>query len=281
MDARTALSLRPRRDLHGPGTAPGREIQHSEAAGGFLIALNDEAEHGGVSAETFQLYREAIISEFTRAGLRESYLREAVNWLVSRLGQEFDARGIAADTDIGSRDTARNSIDHLVSAYVAEVFHRTPDLERFSPAFRSPRKLHSGGPLLWHLIRAWTASDPGPWPTTRASLGRPEEIGYLAEWVVAIHLRRAFGERIFNWRPDERREIDFVVAPPGVGVALAEVKCQSRIDDRDVRTLARAGGGLLLSRDLEGVLADALVHAVPAGELLALPHAPVLGRAPR
>jgi predicted AAA+ superfamily ATPase len=176
------------------------------ATGGFLIALNDEAEYGGVRAETFQLYREAIVGEFTRAGLRESYLREVVNWLASHLGQEFNARGIAADTDIGSKDTARNYVDHLVSAYVAAVFYRGFNLERPAPAFRAPRKLHAEDPLLWHLIRGWAASDPDPWPATLASLQQPSEVGHLVESAVAIHLRRAFGDRVFYWRPDERRD---------------------------------------------------------------------------
>jgi predicted AAA+ superfamily ATPase len=133
--------------------------------------------------------------------------------------------------------------------------------------------------LLWHLIRAWAASDPDPWPATLASLAQPHEVGHLVESTVAIHLRRAFGERVFSWRPDERREIDCVVAPPGSEVALAEVKYQSRIDERDVRALAGAGGGLVVSRDFGGSLAQGGVYAVPAGELLAGLDAPSLARA--
>ena len=99
---------------------------------------------------------------FTRAGLRESYLREVVNWVAAHLGQEFDARGIAADTDIGSKDTARTYIDNLVACYAVLVSYRTPSLTVPSPAFRSPKKLHPLAPLLWHLVRAWAASDPDP-----------------------------------------------------------------------------------------------------------------------
>lgn len=49
---------------------------------------------GGIRAETLQAYREAIVGEFTRAGMRESYLREVINWVARHLGQEFDYRDV-------------------------------------------------------------------------------------------------------------------------------------------------------------------------------------------
>ena len=81
--------------------------------GGFLTALNDDATYSQVRAETYQSYRDSIIGEFTRAGLRESYLRELINWLADHLGQAFDYRDVADETDIGSKDTARNYLAHL------------------------------------------------------------------------------------------------------------------------------------------------------------------------
>lgn len=244
--------------------------------GGFLTALNDEADSGGVSAETFQIYREAILGEFTRAGLREAYLREVINWLAVHLGQEFDYRGVAADTDIGSKDTARNYLDHLVATYVGLVFYRTPNLHIPSPGFRGPKKIHPSDPLLWHLVRGWAANDPDPWPAALAALERSDDSGHLVESVVAVHLRRAFGDRVFYWRPDDRREIDFVIQSQGGSVALAEAKYQARVDDSDARTIVNAGGGTLLTRDREGDLAGGAAYALPAAEALALLDAPSL-----
>lgn len=251
-------------------------FQRYLATGGFLTAINDEAGIGGVRAETYQLYREAIIGEFVRAGLRESYLRQVVNWLAAHLGQEFDARGIAADTDIGSKDTAQNYVQHLVATYVAGVFYRTPSLQRLSPAFRAPKKIHAVDPLFWHLVRAWAASDPDPWSATITSLAHPDDVGHLVESVMALHLRRAYGDRVYYWRPDAQREIDFVWEPRQGEALLAEVKYQPKVDDADARTLARAGGGLIASRSWEGRLANG-VYVLPAAELLSLLDAPALG----
>ncbi len=246
------------------------------ATGGFLTGINDEAASGGVRAETFQAHREAIVGGFTRAGLREAYLREVINWLASHLGQEFDYRGIAADTDIGSKDTARSYLDHLTATYVAHVFLRTPDLHKPSPGFRGPKKVHTLDPLLWHLIRAWAANDPDPWLASLAAIARPDDIGHLVESVVGVHFRRAFGDRVFYWRPDQRREIDFVVAPPRESAVCVEVKYQARIDARDARTISDTGGGLLLTSAWEGDLGGGAVYALPTAEALALLDAPSL-----
>ena len=126
------------------------------ASGGFLPAINDVHMYTSVRPETFDVYRQAIAGEFTRADLRESYLREILAWLTAHLGQEFNPGDIARDTDIGSKDTARRYIDHLIDTYVVDVVYRTADLHQPRPAFRSPRKIHPVDPLHFHLLRAWS-----------------------------------------------------------------------------------------------------------------------------
>lgn len=159
---------------------------------------------------------------------------------------------------------------------MATVFYRTPDLRKLSPAFRAAKKLYPIDPLLWHLIRAWAASDPDPWAATVAALQSPDPLGHLVESTVAIHLRRAFGGHVYYWRPDSRREIDFVFAPTGADTALLEVKYQHRVDDHDVRQVASAGGGFAATRSTEAELAGGAVYAIPAAELMLLLDTPSL-----
>jgi predicted AAA+ superfamily ATPase len=252
--------------------------------GGLLTALNDVARDDQVQADTFQAYREAITGEFTRAGLRETYLREVIDWLAHHLGQELDYRGIAADTDIGSKDTARHYLDHLVETYAAILMHRTTSLTTPAPAFRSPKKLHPFDPLFWHLVRAWALSDPDPWRAAVETMSQSAHVGHLIESVVAIHLQRAFGSRVFFWRDRGGQEIDFVIprspARPAdadrPGPSLVEVKYQRQIDERDARLLTSFKGGVLVTRDLDADFADGAVYALPAAEPLVLHDAPAL-----
>jgi uncharacterized protein len=246
------------------------------ATGGFLTAINDVARSGGVKAETYQTYRDAIVGEFTRAGMRESFLREVVNWLASHLGKEFDFRDIAADTDIGSKDTARNYMDNLEASYVTTIVYRASSLSRPAPAFRGPKRVHPVDPLFWHLVNAWASNDPDPWLASLAALENLVQVGHLVESTVASHLARAFGDRVFYWRPSSLQEVDFVVAPPNAPPMLLEVKYQQSIGVQDVGPLTRAGGGLLATRSFNGDVADGSVCAVPVAELLALMHTPSL-----
>ncbi|MFN8633664.1 MAG: ATP-binding protein [Chloroflexota bacterium] len=252
--------------------------------GGFLSALNDVARVGATSPETFQTHRESISGELNRAGLRETYLRELIDWLATHLGQEFDYRGIAADTDIGSKDTARLYLDHMIETYTALITYRTTSLTRPAPAFRSPRKIHPIDPLLWHLIRAWGTSDPDPWRSALETMMRSDEVGHVVESVLAVHLRRAFGDRVFFWRTGMGRELDFVIAPAGprpenAAPALVEVKYQRQVSERDARVLAAEGGGVLVSRSLDTDLADGAVYCIPAADALILLDAPALAPA--
>lgn len=250
-------------------------------SGGFLSALNDVVVHHGILPETFQAHREAISGEFTRAGLREAYLRELIDWLASHLGQELDYRGVAADTDIGSKDTARLYLDHLVETYTAMLVHRTMSLTNPAPAFRSPRKAHPIDPIFWHLIRAWAVSDPDPWPSALETMTRPAEVGHLVESVLTVHFRRAFGDRVFFWRTTDGREIDSVIAAPGrardeEAIQLVEMKYQRQVDERDARILISQGGGTLVTRTLDTDFGDGRVNALPLPDALLLLDAPAL-----
>jgi predicted AAA+ superfamily ATPase len=243
--------------------------------------LNDVARDDRIRAETYQSYREGITGEFTRADLRESYLREVVDWSSRYLGQEFEYSRVAADTEIGSKDTARRHLDQLVEAYVAILLHQTRSLTVPAPAFRSSKKLHPIDPLFWHLIQAWAVNDPDPWPSAVETMTRSAEVGHLVESVLAAHLTRAFGDRVFYWHTTAGREIDFVVAPTGPGSAgkapaLLELKYQRQVSDRDARVLAAEGGGVLVSRSLDGDLMDGAVYVIPAADALALLDAPAL-----
>jgi predicted AAA+ superfamily ATPase len=202
-----------------------------------------------------------------------------VNWLAGHLGQEFDYRGIAADTDIGSKDTAQSYLDLLVASYVALVVYRTPSLTQPAAAFRSPKKIHPADPLWWHLIQGWAASDPDPWPAALTTVATPDQAGHLVESVLAVHLRRAFGDRVYYWRRDERREIDFVLAPSNGPVTLIEAKYQNRVDERDLRPLLEAGGGLVATRQRDGSLSGGLAYALPVATLLASIETPGLSAA--
>lgn len=278
-------SSRPDRTLIGSRLVP--LFERYLLIGGLLTALNDVAGQGQVLAETFQSYREAVAGEFTRAGMRETYLRELIDWLSQRLGQELDYRGIAADTDIGSKDTARHYLDHLVEIYAAVLIHRTTSITAPAPAFRSPRKVHPIDPLFWHLIRAWAASDPDPWPSAVETMTRSEEVGHIVESALTVHLRRAFGDRVYFWRTSDGREVDIVIAGHGrrsgtpAETLLAEVKYQRQVDVRDARTLISAGGGVLVSRSLDADLDDGTVYVLPAADALLLLDAPALSPAGR
>jgi uncharacterized protein len=245
------------------------------ATGGFLSAINEWAGSSRVDAELFEAYRQALIGEFTRAGLRESYLREVVSWAGPRLGREFDYRDVATETDIGSKDTARAYIDVLEATYVAAVCYRANDPAKPAPAFRGPKKLYPLDPLFYHLLRAWAAGEPDPWLAVQALLESGEESGRLVETVVASHLLRAYPGSVFYYRHDNR-EVDFLLGQGTASAMAIEVKYQRQVDERSAAPLVALGGGLLLTRSFEGDLAQGAVYGLPVDVYLSRVPAPAL-----
>lgn len=243
--------------------------------GGYLTVINAAHAEDMVRAEIYEQYREALVGEFTRAALRESYVREVVAWLSGHLGQEFTPGDMAKETDIGSKDTARHYVEHLENTYAVLQSYRTSSLTCPKPAFRAPRKVHPIDPFIFHLLRAWAAADPDPWTAACTCLDHPDDVGHLVESTVMVHLYRAFGDRVYYWRPDRGKEIDAVIHS-GHRLHLLEVKYRQRVGRHDVEELARAGGGLVLSRDENGFLDDGTMYQLPAAEFLACLDTPAL-----
>lgn len=123
-------------------------------------------------------------------------------------------------------------------------------------------------PFAFHSLRSWVFDYDNAWHATEQFLADPNNLGYLVESIVASHLRRIFGERVFYWR--NGREIDFVVFQEEQRLALIEVRYQTQINPDSAKTLTQQGGGLLLTRNRLQYVPEKNVLAVPVHYFLAL-----------
>ena len=100
-------------------------------------------------------------------------------------------------------------------------------------------------------------------------------MGHLVESIASVHLRRAVGDLVFYWRQERGKEIDIVIGRPDLTSILGEIKYRNAFDISDVAELRRYGG-VVLTRDTAGWLADKRVYTLPTAELLACIQAPAL-----
>lgn len=240
------------------------------ATGGYLLALANHLDEGGVEAYVYSLYRDAILGEVARMGRREEVLRPVIIWLHGRLGEEFQWRKLARETGAANHETLRDTVEDLENAYLWHVFKRVKNPSGCEPAQKSPKKLYPLDPFTWHMLSAWGRGITGGWRHTQAGLSDPSNVGTLVESVVADHLRRLFGSYAFYYRTRGGQEIDFTACSEGRARGLIEVKYRRTIQRKHRSALRDRGGGLLLTRDSHTWHPEDRVREVPVSVMLAL-----------
>lgn len=228
--------------------------------GGFPRSINSFLKAGKVEDFVYELHRDSFIGEVVRVGKRESYLREIITWISERHGNPFDWRDISRETDIGKHDTARDYAEDLELLFLWDVFFKSQNLDRPSPAFRSQKKIYFKDPFIFQAFRSWSRGTLEAWKATMDYLMNPTYKAVLVESIIAAHLKNRFGREVFYWKPDH--EVDFLIFREGRLHQLIEVKYQERIRAEDFRHLKKAGRGLLLSKS------DFKIHE---GNILVMP----------
>jgi len=244
-----------------------RLFEHYLATGGFPRPVTAEAAAGQIPTHVYEIYRDAVLGDVSKLGRRESYFRELLGWVTRRLGDPFDWRDVARETDIGKHDTVREYVEDLELSFLWDVLYRVKTLGEPAAALRSGKKVYFKDPFIYHALGAWVRGLLEPWSESVRSLADPEKQGKLVEAVVASELRRRRGEFVYYFR--NRQEIDFIVYREGQLEALIEVKYQDRIHPEDWRPLVRSGSGILLSRSTLDFPEDRVI-VIPVAYALAL-----------
>lgn len=236
--------------------------------GGFPRSIRDEAEHGRIKQDVYKLYRDAFVGDLARLGRRESLLRELAQWLINRRENPFDWSDAARETQLGTHPTVREYVEDAEAVFLWEVLYKSKSLGESLRAPRSSKRVYFADPFSFHCFRSWVFGYDNAWRATEEFLADPNNLGYLVESMVASHLRRQFGERIFYWRNGQ--EIDFVVFQEEKRSALIEVKYQGQINTDNAKALVQQGGGVLLAKNHLAFSPEKKILAIPVHYFLAM-----------
>jgi predicted AAA+ superfamily ATPase len=238
--------------------------------GGYPHATAAEQLGGRIDAGVYQLYRAAITGQMKRAGYREGPFREIVTWAAAaHLGREFSWNAVAADTDVGTKDTARRYVEDAEKLFLWHVLQRARSATTPAPALRSPKKLYPVDPFSWHVLASWAAGDADPWAASVTRLADPAIRGELVESVAADHFIRGYAPFAFYHRaPQGQEEIDLVLHRESAQSRI-EIKYRQRVTKVHANHLAKYGGGLLVTVDALEYDGDTNVAQIPLYALLA------------
>lgn len=216
-------------------------------SGGFPRPVRDLAAYGLIKADVFRLYKEALLSDMVRMGRREAAFRELCQWILIRGQNPFEWTDGARETSVGTYPTVREYIEDAEAAFLWNVIYKLRNLAKPFRAPRSGKKVYFRDPFVFHAIRSWVLGYQAPYEAAEEFLKDPAGTGVLVENIVASHLGRQGQGDMFYWK--NGGEIDFVIFEGAERKALVEVKYQERGAASRAKSLIRAGGGIVLSKN--------------------------------
>ena len=233
--------------------------------GGFLTALNDFHVECIVRPATLAIYSDWIRGDFLKRGKRETYLREVLAAIGTRLGSHMSWNALARDLSVDHPATVADYVD-LLERMDAVFVQRALREDRLVGAPKKARKVAFTDPFILHAARSWTEPSADPYrDRIQPFLADPERASAVVESVVASHARRAFPTYYIKAAGGE---VDIAIVS-GRRFFPIEVKWRTQLRPADSKQLAKYDRGTVVART-EAVHEAAGVPVLPLPRALAL-----------
>lgn len=180
-----------------------KELNKYLISGGIPRIVNDYFDNKQISMDSFNLYRDWIISEIAKNGKKEHIAKVILQRILFSISSDISYNAFASDTGIGSHNTVYDYISFLEDAFVVKQIYNY-DYRQKKINFKKNKKIYLKDVFLFWLLNGWLNGD---FAAYKKLAHNPELFGKLAKNSVFIHLESLFKEISF-YRSD--KEIDFI-----------------------------------------------------------------------
>jgi len=239
-----------------------RLLEQYLITGGVPRSINDFFSKNRIDNSIYELYIRSLIGDLARWQFQETYVKQILRSIVSKLTTNVSWQSIVKDTDIGSHNTVSRYTESLVDSFVLNILYSV-DIVRKNACFKKEKKIYFQDPFIFHSMRSWVTGLTDYFNGTQSYLDNPEDKSKLVESVVENHLVRlmyntfpsdvfAPHEHVFYWKKSGGgKEVDFVLKPGENELLPIELKFQNKIQKSDYKGLRTFPGrkGIMLSKN--------------------------------
>jgi len=229
--------------------------------GGVPRAINDFFSKNSIDNSIYELYIRSLIGDLARWQVQETYVKQILRSIDSKLTTNVSWQSIVKDTDIGSHNTVSKCTESLVDSFVLNILYSV-DIGKKNARFKKEKKIYFQDPFIFHSLRSWVTGLTDYFNGAQSYLDNPEDKSKLVESVVESHLIRLMyntfpsdvfnpHEHIFYWKKSGGgKEVDFVLKSKENDLLPIELKFQNEIQKSDYKGLRTFPGrkGILLSK---------------------------------
>lgn len=190
--------------------------------GGFPRAIADFITLGCVTDSTYDIYRNWIVGDASRYGLRQETLKQILFRIAETMGTRITWPKLIENSPVKSHETALEYVEHLKDTFLCHIHYcYDPDLK--GPSFQKARKIYFIDPLLTTIAVCWREGNTNLSQWIKTRMEKKEERGRFFEAAVINHAVRQYPEIFFWYSAKEKKEVDLVIKQKGT-IDLYEVK---------------------------------------------------------
>ena len=224
-----------------------RLLKEYAVTGGIPRVVDEKVSSGRVSEDTYGEYAGGVIGQWRQLSRSEASLKQLVGAAAQSTGSQTSWNAIAKAAALSGAGVASEYVHTLRDMFVLHVIYRYGDAAG-APMIKSDKKAYFCDPFMFHALRGWSRSSRAFEESLRY-VGDETGMGRVVEAAACDCLARLasrsaggaapdYSDRLFYWRDEMGRELDFVLRA-GRSAVPVEVKFQNTFSRRDLAPVVR------------------------------------------
>jgi predicted AAA+ superfamily ATPase len=218
------------------------EFENYLMHGGYLTAINNVANNGHIAPATLKTYSDWIRGDVLKRGKQEIYLKEILQAIIKRYGNQLSWHALAKDVSIESHKTVADYCE-LLSTMDALFIQSALLQDKLTAAPKKARKLNFTDPFIFHAINQWISPADDVNQKIHEDIKDPHISATLVEAVVSNQFRRYYPT--YYIKDDIEIDIAYVDQQQFWPI---EVKWRNQLRPKDINALTKYKHATVLAK---------------------------------
>ncbi len=219
--------------------------------GGFLPAINDFKENGGVRQDVYTKFLSWLMLDIARMGRDLALARQIMEKLLLNLGQPLGYQTIARKTKAKTHLTAAEYLNLLEKMFALKIIYQA---DGGRPATGKAKKIYFRDPFIFWLFYSYIHGSLDYWQFSRQHLQQAKIFNHLMENIVFSHLLKNRDSedrnRITYWRDNIKKvEINFLARRDNAVMPILVRPGQIKSEDEKIFKQAGFNKGIIINND--------------------------------
>ncbi|MBI5299028.1 MAG: ATP-binding protein [Deltaproteobacteria bacterium] len=209
-------------------------------SGGYMPAINDYAAQTKILPATYNTYIQWIVGDILKRGKQESYLKEIISVLLSRIGKQITWTNLVNDVAIEHHKTIADYIELLSRMDVVKIFQALRE-DKMLPAPKKAKKVCFSDPFIFHALHGYIKNENDFFALAKTTLEPSSDLkNSLIEGIIASLFNRTWESYYIK----AEGEVDIAIVKNKKFLPI-EIKNSVVLQKKDLKQILKYKNGII------------------------------------